>query len=74
MFEIIFDEYCFLFMNKFYLDYFIMFLLFYFLEKLYIFENIFYVYNCKLKYVLYIDICILNINICTSVFDVVDFK
>lgn len=74
LFEIISDDDCSSFMNKFYSDYFIMFLLFYFSEKLYIFENIFYVYNCKSKYVLHIDICIPNTNTCTSVFDVVDFK
>lgn len=56
------------------LFYYVFIVLFYFSEKLYIFENIFYVYNCKSKYVLHIDICIPNTNTCTSVFDVVDFK
>lgn len=50
------------------LFYYVFIVLFYFSEKLYIFENIFYVYNCKSKYVLHIDICIPNTNIHVRVF------
>lgn len=76
LFEIISDEYCSSFINKFYSDYFIMFLLFYFIfQKSCTFLKIFFmciIVNqiCTTYWYLYTK----YEYTCTSVFDVVDFK